>query len=465
MGNIISFVPTTEKGAMKVHFIAIGGSIMHSLAIALHEAGHQVSGSDDQIYDPARSKLAKHGILPAEEGWHPERISSDLDAVILGMHAFEDNPELAKAQELGLNIMSFPEFVYQQSLQKQRIIIAGSYGKTTITSMIMHVLKGVGKKFNYLVGATVPGFDNSVRLEEDAPIIIIEGDEYLTSRIDPRPKFLLYQAHMVLLSGISWDHINVFPTEAEYEAQFANLLKASPKAANIIYDKNDKRLSKLVDAHTDTDTHYLYPYKTPKYKVKNGVYTLKLEDQSAPISVIGKHNMTNIAGAWEVCKLLAVGVEDFLKHIGTFVGAGLRLETVGEGSRGLVIKDYAHAPAKVKATVEAVKERYPKKRLISVVELHTFSSLNKAFLPHYKKSLSDADVRIVMVDPQAIEKRRMEPISEEDLKAGFAHKDLICVQDAAGLESALASVRQGENDVILMMSSGKFGGLELESLV
>ncbi|MFK7925073.1 MAG: Mur ligase domain-containing protein, partial [Bacteroidia bacterium] len=252
---------------MKVHFVAIGGSIMHSLAIALSEAGHQVSGSDDQIYDPARTKLAKHGILPEEEGWHPERIHAGLDAVILGMHAFEDNPELAKAQDLGLNIMSFPEFIYQQSLQKQRIVIGGSFGKTTITSMIMHVLDGVGKKFNYLVGASVPGFDNSVRLEEDAPIILLEGDEYLTSRIDPRPKFLLYQPHMILLSGISWDHINVFPTEEVYEQQFIKLLQSAPKAANIIYDKNDKRLNKLVEEHTDSDTHYLYPYKTPKYKV------------------------------------------------------------------------------------------------------------------------------------------------------------------------------------------------------
>ncbi|MFK7924971.1 MAG: glutamate ligase domain-containing protein, partial [Bacteroidia bacterium] len=243
------------------------------------------------------------------------------------------------------------------------------------------------------------------------------------------------------------------------------LLQSAPKAANIIYDKNDKRLNKLVEEHTDSDTHYLYPYKTPKYKVKNGVYTLMLEDHNAPIRIIGKHNMTNIAGAWEVCKLLAVESQDFLKHISTFVGASSRLETIGEESRGLVIKDYAHAPAKVAATVDAVKERFPKRRLIAVVELHTFSSLNKAFLPHYRKSLSAADVRIVMVDPNAIAKRRMEPIDLEDLKAGFGHKDLLYVQNAEELAATLSSVRQGEKDVLLMMSSGKFDGLSLEDLV
>jgi UDP-N-acetylmuramate: L-alanyl-gamma-D-glutamyl-meso-diaminopimelate ligase len=449
---------------MKVHFIAIGGSIMHSLAIALHEAGHEVSGSDDQIYDPAKSKLAAGGILPPQEGWHEDKVSSDLDCVILGMHAFPDNPELRKAQELGLQIYSFPEFIFQQSQHKHRISIAGSYGKTTVTSMVMHVLEGVGKKFNFLVGATVPGFTNSVRLAEDAPMIVMEADEYLASRLDPRPKFLHYHSHMVLINGISWDHINVFPTEAGYVDQFAQLLQSLAKAADVIYNQEDERLVSLIEEYTDPDTHYLHPFGVPEYRVENGSYAICLEGEWQELSLIGKHNMSNVAAAWKVCQLLGVEVETFLSHIANFTGAGARLEKIHESEELVLFKDYAHAPAKVQATVEAVRERYPKHNLIACAELHTFSSLNKSFLSHYGGSLDQADQRIVLVDPHALEKRRMPAIAAKDLKEGFGQEDLLHVQSKDELKKAVREALKG-NDVLLMMSSGNFDGLDFNELL
>ena len=449
---------------MKVHFIAIGGSIMHSLAIALQEAGHEVSGSDDQIYDPARSKLAARGILPSQEGWDEDKISPELDCVILGMHAFPDNPELRKAQELGLKIYSFPEFIFQQSLHKHRISIAGSYGKTTVTSMVMHVLEGVKKKFNYLVGATVPGFDNSVRLEEEAPLIVMEADEYLASRLDPRPKFLHYHAHMVLINGISWDHINVFPTEEGYVDQFAQLLQSLAKAADVIYNQEDERLGALIEEYTDPDTHYLHPFGVPEYRVENGAYSICLEGEWQELKLIGKHNMSNVAAAWKVCQLLGVEVGTFLSHIAGFTGAGARLQIIHDSGEVVLFKDYAHAPAKVQATVEAVRERYPDHNLIACVELHTFSSLNKSFLPHYQDSLEEANQRIVLVDPHALEKRRMPAIATEDLKEGFGQNDLVHVQSKTELKKAIEGARKGK-DVLLMMSSGNFDGLDFNELL
>lgn len=448
---------------MKLHFIAIGGSIMHGLAIALQRAGHTVSGSDDQIYNPAKNRLSQAGILPEKEGWDPDRITVDLDAIILGMHAFEDNPELRRAKELGLSIYSFPEFIYEQSRNKQRVVIAGSYGKTTVTAMVMHVLKGVGKDFDYLVGAAVPGFDNAVRISETAPVIIIEGDEYLASRLDRRPKFLLYKPHMVALTGISWDHINVFPTEAEYIAQFEYLIQAMSKAADIAYNSSDKLLNKLVKAHTNEESQYLHPYTTPTYRIRDGVYHVKIGGVSSPVALIGKHNMANMQTAWEVCRLLSVEPEAFMEQMRTFVGAKSRLETVSEEGNRLVIKDYAHAPAKVLATVEAVRERYKKKNLVACVELHTFSSLNEDFLPLYKNSLKAANKRIVFVDPHAVESRRMKPITARQIQAAFGDSKLTFVSTIEALQKAINDARKGD-DVFLMMSSGNFGGLALENV-
>lgn len=435
---------------------------MHSLAIALKQQGRQVSGSDDHIYDPAASRLREQGLLPQADGWHPDRVHPELDAVILGMHAFEDNPELARARELDLPIYSFPAFIYEQCRQKQRIVIAGSYGKTTTTAMVMHVLEAAGKPFDYMVGAQVEGFDNPVRLSEDAPMIVLEGDEYLASRIDPRPKFMLYKPHITVITGISWDHINVFPTEDVYEEQFANLLHDLEKAANIIYCEEDARLRALVETYTDANSQYRHPYATPKYKVKNGRYEVKLEGEQAAVPLIGRHNMTNLAAAWRVCRQVGIEIEDFFRHMQSFKGAATRLELIEETPAQVLIRDYAHAPAKVKASVEAVHERYADRNLIAVVELHTFSSLDANYLPFYQRTLKKADHRIVFVDPEAVTRRRLPPITTEQLQAAFKEKNLIHVGSAEELQQAVGQVRTGK-DALLLMSSGNFGGLSLDA--
>lgn len=444
---------------MKVHFIAIGGSVMHGLACALADTGNQVTGSDDNIYDPARSRLEAAGILPEETGWHPERITSELDAVILGMHAFEDNPELARARELNLPVYSFPEFIYHQTSSKQRIVIAGSYGKTTVTAMIMHVLETVGKKFDYLVGAEIDGFKYNVRLSDDAPVIIVEGDEYLSSRIDKRPKFLLYNAHMILLNGMAWDHINVFPTEEEYVAQFETLVKSLGKAADIVVNEDDSRLMDLVNEHKHPESHYLHPFKTPSYRVRDGQFQVKIDGERVGVSVFGKHNMSNIAAAWQVCQLLAVSPEQFRSAIASFKGAGIRLEIVKEEGPNVVIRDYAHAPEKVVASVDATREKYAKTPLTACLELHTFSSLNPEFLPRYKNSLKKADNKIVYVNQDVWGQKRMTPFTEETVTAAFGDKGIQFIQTKEELAAAL----EGEG-VKLMMSSGNFSGLDLNTL-
>ncbi len=445
---------------MKVHFIALGGSVMHSLAIALKRQGHEVSGSDDKIYDPAYSRLQAAQLVPDEEGWHPDRIHSDLDAIILGMHAFEDNPELKRAQELGLSIYSFPEFIYQQSAHKQRIVVAGSYGKTTVTAMIMHVLRAHGKDFDYLVGAQVDGFDNSVRLSDKAPLIVLEGDEYLASKLDPRPKFLHYRPHITVVTGISWDHINVFPTEDIYEEQFSALLESIEKAGDIVYNEGDARLRSLVETYTDANSQYRHPYQTPKYKVKEGAFEIRLAGERSPVPIIGRHNMANLAAAWQVCRLLSVTIEEFISYIQTFKGASIRLETIRESEELILIRDYAHAPAKVRASVNAVRESRPTHNLVACVELHTFSSLNEEFLPLYKQTLKGADYRIVFVDPRALERKRMPPITREQLVKAFGDQQLIYVTTPEELKQQIEQARS-KKDVVLMMSSGNFGGFDL----
>lgn len=451
---------------MKIHFIALGGSVMHSLAIAMKAAGHQVTGSDDQIYDPARSRLETSGLLPAQEGWDPGKITADLDAIILGMHAFADNPELLKAQELGIPIYSYPEFILLQSQHKQRIVVAGSYGKTTVTAMIMHVLKKAGKTFDYLVGAAVEGFDNTVRLTEEANVIVIEGDEYLASRLDPRPKFLLYQPHILVLTGISWDHINVFPTEADYHKPFIDLLHGLKKATDIVYNKKDKWLAKWVDDLTN-DTYYYHAFQLPRHSMKQGVWYVELEGKKQAVYVIGEHNMANIASAWKVCELQAIPLNDFLAHIATFRGAQKRLEKVHESESLRIFRDYAHAPEKVSATVDAVVQTYKKSKVLACLELHTFSSLNADFLPLYQKSLSKADECMVFVDPAQYQRRRMDPLSDELIRTAFGDKRVRLIEDPELLLQALKEFKDQEpaGAVLLMMSSGQFAGLDLNRIV
>lgn len=450
---------------MNIHFIAIGGSVMHNLAIALHKLGHVVTGSDDEIYDPAKGRLEAHGLLPATQGWNTDHIHADLDAVILGMHAKEGNPELDRARALGLSIYSFPEFIYEHSKAKHRVVICGSHGKTTITSMVMHVMRSLGRDFDYMVGGQIQGFDTMVRLSDDAPLIILEGDEYLASPLDPRPKFLLYKPHLALISGIAWDHINVFPTEREYLRQFELLVKAMPKAGMLVYNDEDRSVRSIIKKFARPDEHYLHPYKTPEYRIRGGKYELKLKGLRTALEVIGKHNMSNIAGAWEVCRLLAVDLEDFLIHISTFVGASKRLERVYEDGSNLIFKDFAHSPSKVLATVEAMRDLFGKRNVVACLELHTFSSLNKKFLKQYKKTLKAMKKKIIFINAHTLRMKNYPSISKRELIEAFEDEGIEYATTAEELRRLVRGMREKTGNVWLMMSSGNFANLDLKELV
>ncbi|MEO1050092.1 MAG: Mur ligase family protein [Bacteroidota bacterium] len=450
-----------HKNWRKIHFIAIGGSVMHSLAIALKEKGLTITGSDDQIFEPSKSRLEKHGLLPDHEGWNEDRITSDIDVVILGMHARDDNPELKKAKELGLTIYSFPEFIYHQSEDKQRVVIAGSHGKTTIASMVIHVLNYYHRTFDYAVGATIKGITNTVKLTDEAPIIIIEGDEYLSSSIDKTPKFLHYKHHIGLISGIAWDHINVFPTEDEYVKQFDLFADASPKAGFLIYCEEDAMAS-IICSKERSDVNTI-SYKTHPYIVDGGVAYLLNKDKNIPLKVFGKHNMQNISGAKEILKRTGISEEQFNTAIQTFEGANNRLEQVAQNSSFTLYKDYAHAPSKVKATTLALKEQYPERDLVACLELHTFSSLNKKFLSEYSGSLKYANEPIVYYNPATIKHKNLDPISQEDIQQGFANKDIKVFDDVDALTNHLSSLSWDDKNLVLM-SSGNFDGLDYQKL-
>ncbi len=445
-----------EKG--KIHFIAIGGSAMHNLALALANQGFQVSGSDDEIFEPSRTRLAKAGILPESVGWFPEKITGDLDAVILGMHARKDNPELIKAQQLGLKIYSYPEFIYEQSKDKQRIVICGSHGKTTITSMILHVLAFHKRKFDYMVGAQLEGFDTMVKLSDDAPIIIIEGDEYLSSPADPTPKFLHYHHHIALISGISWDHINVFPTFDEYVRQFETLADSTPKGGSLIYNEEDDLLT--VICRKERDDVQQIEYKTPKYEIKNGITFLSKEEPPVALQVFGKHNLNNLSGARAVCLKIGITPEMFNEAIKSFRGASNRLELLKKNSSTIVFKDFAHAPSKLKATTSAVKEQFSQYEVVAVLELHTFSSLNKQFLPQYKDCFENADLPFVYYNPKTIEHKKLEAITPEEVQNAFNNKQLKVFTDSSELKQAILSLDL-KSKVILLMTSGNFDGISL----
>ncbi|WP_324677887.1 UDP-N-acetylmuramate--L-alanine ligase [Hymenobacter sp. GOD-10R] len=446
----------------RLHLIAVGGSIMHNLALALHRSGVQVTGSDDEIFEPARGRLAAANILPAAEGWFPEKITTDLDAVIVGMHARADNPELLRAQELGLRVYSFPEFIYEASKDKQRIVIGGSHGKTSITSLILHVLRYHGRKFDYAVGAQLEGFDLMVQLTDDAPIIIIEGDEYLSSPIDRRPKFHLYQHHIGVISGISWDHINVFPTEEDYREQFRVFAEMTPKAGVLIYDQNDEQVQ-LVTVPTSPDVRYV-GYGPHEHVIRQGrTYLLTKKDEEVPVQIFGEHNLRNISAAREVCKQLSIKGKDFYEAIATFKGAARRLELVRESQASVVYKDFAHAPSKLKATATALKQQYPQRRLVACLELHTFSSLNPAFLPQYAHTFDAPDVAVVYFNPHVLEHKRLPPLAPEAVQAAFQRPDLHVFTDSQALATFLHE-QNWANANLLMMSSGTFDGLDLAKL-
>ena len=455
MTNIPSFA--------RVHLIALGGAVMHNVALALHAQGSRVTGSDDEIFEPARSRLAAAGLLPATEGWDESRLTPDLDAVIVGMHARADNPELLRARALGLRVFSFPEFVFEQSRDKQRVVIGGSHGKTSITSLILHVLRFHGRKFDYLVGAQLAGFDRMVQLTPDAPIIIIEGDEYLAAPFDPRPKFHLYHHHIGVISGIEWDHINVFPTEANYVEQFRIFAALTPKAGALIYDKTDE-LAQEVCVPSNPDVTYI-GYTAHESVVRDGrTYLLNKKEDEVPIQIFGQHNLRNISAAREVCRLLGIKGKDFYDAIQSFKGAARRLELLAESPTAHIYRDFAHAPSKVRATTRAAREQFPDRRLLAVLELHTFSSLNPAFLPNYAHALDAADEAVVYFNPHVLEHKRLPPLDPAQVQAAFARPDVQVLTDRAALEEYLRSKAPLRDTTLLLMSSGTYDGLDVAVL-
>ncbi len=450
----------TDK-KQKVHFIAMGGAVMHNMALALHQKGFLVTGSDDEIYDPAKTRLAKAGILPDKFGWYPEQITTDIDAIILGMHARKDNPELIKAQELGIKIYSFPEYVFDQSKNKQRIVIAGSHGKTSITSIILHVLKYYNRNFDYLVGAQIEGFDLMVKLTEDAPVIIIEGDEYLSSPIEPKSKFLFYHPHIALISGVAWDHFNVFPKFEDYVKAFEELADGLPKAGVLVFDETDDIVDVIGEKERE-DVARL-PYKAHPYRVENGKAILSTKNGDVPLQIFGEHNMKNLMGAKLILERMAITEEMFYKAIQSFSGAAKRLEKLGENKQTLIYRDFAHAPSKVGATTQATAELYPDRELVACYELHTFSSLNKDFLPQYAEKLDAADVAVVFYSPHTLAMKNMPEISFDEIKQAFNRDDIHIFTEAAQLDSFLTSLNWYKQN-LLLMSSGTFGGTDLPSL-
>lgn len=446
---------------MNIHFISIGGSVMHQLAIALKRKGYQVSGSDDEIFEPAKSNLEMEGLLPRAFGWFPQLINSSLDAVILGMHAREDNPELIKAKDLGVSIYSFPEYIYKESRNKLRVAVGGSHGKTTTTSMIMHVLKVAGKKFDYLVGAKLDGFDQSVDIT-DASIIICEADEYPASIIEKRPKFHFLFPHIAIITGIAWDHINVFPTFENYLEQFKIFIEKIEKDGHLIYNESDGVLKKLVEENLRADIHY-YKYDVPPHTISGGVTKIMLGGEEMELKVFGNHNLLNIHAAWLVCKLLNVSVTEFLKAIGSFTGAAKRLQLLAKNDHTLVYRDFAHAPSKAKATIEAARQQFPEKKLIAIFELHTFSSLNAAFMKEYDGIMDGVEEAAVFYSRHALEIKRMPELKKSVVEKGFNKNAINVFNTREELESWLNSLHY-ENAVVLLMSSGNYEGINTEEL-
>lgn len=449
----------------RVHFIAIGGAIMHQLALALQRNGVHVTGSDDAIHDPAQTVLREAGLLPETFGWFPEKITADTDAVVLGMHAKEDNPELIRAQELGLPIYSFPEFIYQASKEKTRVAIAGSHGKTTITSMVMHVLRKAGKEFDYLVGARLEGFENSVQLS-NAPLLILEGDEYPASALEKRPKIFFYHPQITLLSGIAWDHINVFPTYDNYFSQFTTYLQMLQPGATLVYNAEDGEVIRAVENYGDHLN--CIPYFMPQYRYEDGIAFLQTKDGvEIPLSVFGSHNLLNLMGAKEICAVLGVDADTFYHAIADFSGAAKRLEKAFSTEKVVAFRDFAHAPSKLKATLDAVREAYPNRKLIALFELHTYSSLNKDFLAQYADSMKAADEALVYFSAHALRLKRLAPLQKEAVHEGFGRPDLEVFDEVSALQTRVKNLiaESTEPVCLLLMSSGTFEGTDWEQMV
>ncbi len=443
---------------MRVHFISIGGSVMHQLAIALHKKGYMVTGTDDEIFEPARSNLEKEGLLPKQIGWQPSLITSEIDAIILGMHAKSDNPELLKAQELGLNIYSFPEYIFHESRDKKRVVVGGSHGKTTTTAMIMHVLKQLNRDFDYLVGAKLEGFSQSVNIT-NAPVIICEGDEYPASALERKPKFHFLFPHVAILTGIAWDHINVFPTFPFYLEQFVIFINKVEIGGVLIYNASDPVLKELVEANLRSDIRY-QPYGVPAHMIQDGKTTVTIEGITGQLKVFGNHNLMNLNAAFLACRELGVSVTDFIQAIASFTGAAKRLELLASNQSTNVYRDFAHAPSKVKATIEAVKQQYPDRQLIAVLELHTYSSLNEEFMKQYNGALDKADQAIVFYSKHALELKRMPDLPAEKVIEGFQKKGLLVMNAKEALYEWLQKQSYTQTNLVLM-SSGNYDGLDM----
>lgn len=447
---------------MRIHFIAIGGSVMHQLALALNGKGYVVTGSDDEIFEPAASNLKKAGLLPAQTGWYPEKITKDIDAVILGMHAKSDNPELQKARELGLQIFSFPEYIFKESENKKRVAVGGSHGKTTTTAMIMHVLQQSKINFDYLVGARLNGFDQSVQVT-DAPLIVCEADEYPASVIEKRPKFHFLFPHIAVLTGIAWDHINVFPTFDFYLDQFSFFINTIVKGGVLIYNNTDEVLTKLIDKNARIDIQYI-PYAVPVHSIENGVTTVTIGKEKTTLKIFGNHNLLNLHAAYYVCKQLGISDKDFCNAIATFSGAAKRLEILFGNNDYNIYRDFAHAPSKVKASIDAVKQQFPHRRLIAVLELHTFSSLNEKFMQEYAGSMEQADEAIVFYSKHALELKRLPMLPPESVKKGFQKNNLMVITNRPELEQKLTAM-DTRNSNLLFMSSGNYDGMDILKLI
>ncbi len=446
---------------MKVHFISIGGTAMHNLAIALHKKGYTITGSDDEIFEPSKSRLKKYGLLPEKIGWNTSKITNKLDAIILGMHAREDNPELLKAKELNLKIYSYPEYLYEQTKNKTRVVIGGSHGKTTITSIVMFVLKYNNINFDYMVGSQIEGFETMVSLSDDTEIAVFEGDEYLSSPIDRRPKFHLYKPNIALLSGIAWDHINVFPTFENYIDQFNIFISTIEKNGTLIYFNNDPVLKNIVK-NNNNHINKIH-YSAHKYIIKNNNTLLITDNGKIPIQLFGEHNMQNINGARLICNELEINNADFYKAIKQFKGASKRLQLIAKNNKTNIYLDFAHSPSKLKATTTAVKQQYPERELVACIELHTFSSLNEKFLPHYKDTMSKADLSIVYFNPKAIAHKKLKQLQPKRVKEAFHHNNSKVFTNIDDLISFLESINF-KNKNLLLMSSGNFSGININKL-
>ncbi len=432
---------------------------MHNLAIALKKKGHCVSGSDDDIFEPSRSRLGKHGILPEKTGWHPDKITQKIDAIILGMHARENNPELLRAAHLGINIYSFPEFLYKQTKNKKRLVVAGSHGKTTITSMVMHVMKTQKIKFDYMVGAQIEGFDTMAGLSEDADIAVFEGDEYLSSPLDRRPKFLWYKPHTAVITGIAWDHANVFPTENIYIDQFRDFINSMQDGGKLYVYNNDRILNKIADSNPNIQ---VIGYDAVHYENIDGNMIVKTKSGEYPLSVFGEHNAQNIEAARLLCKDAGIGDDDYFEALKGFKGAARRMQLLSENENTSVYLDFAHAPSKVKATTKAMKTRYPKRKLVACLELHTFSSLNQQFLPQYAGALSEADQAFVYYNPKVVSQKNLPELNKQFVKQAF-DSDVLVFTDVDQIMKKLLNVAD-KNCTVLIMTSGNMDGCDIKSL-